>query len=194
MTKEGRIQNVSPKVYKGVTYRSTLEANTAEVLDKLGIPFQYEYRKIVLFEGFRCPFQKDKVIAITYKPDFEIGNIMLECKGFETPEWKLKKKLLYKYLMENEPNTIFYQIHDAKKSLINVLDNHWNDFGYMIQVTSKGTKKHPQKRFEFNSIKEAISSLALAGKNLGPILRSLMGETEYIYGYNWKVIRKDKYD
>lgn len=190
MTKEGRIQNVSPKVYNGVTYRSTLEAETAEVLDKLGIPFQYEIRKIILFEGFRCPFQKDKVIAITYKPDFEIGNIMLECKGFETPEWKLKKKLLYKYLMENEPNTVFYQTHDAKKSLLAVLDNHWEDFNLSLKVTSKGTKRKPSEVYYFSSIKEAMSSLALIGKNLGPILRSLMGEKEYIYGYNWTLITK----
>jgi hypothetical protein len=75
-----------------VRYKSTLEAETAETLDKLGLPINYEARKIVLLEGFRCPYQKNKVIGTSYKPDFLVGDIIIECKGFETPEWRNKKK------------------------------------------------------------------------------------------------------
>jgi hypothetical protein len=87
----GRIQGVQETEYRGRVFRSKLEAQTAETLDKLGVPYTYEERKIELIEGFRSPFQKDKVRSITYKPDFEIGPIIIECKGFETPEWKIKK-------------------------------------------------------------------------------------------------------
>ena len=90
-----RIQNVQPKEYKGVRYRSTLEAETAETLDAMGLPIRYEERRFTVFEGFRCPFQRIKIKPITYKPDFWVGNIILECKGFETPEYLLKKKLIY---------------------------------------------------------------------------------------------------
>ena len=92
-----RIVNVSSEglQYNGKTFRSKLETKVAEALDKLGIPYAYEERKIVLQEGFRCPYQKNKVRELTYTPDFEIGSsVLIECKGFETPEWKIKKKLV----------------------------------------------------------------------------------------------------
>lgn len=38
MKENGRIQGTKPKTYNGVHYRSTLEADTAETLDLLGIP------------------------------------------------------------------------------------------------------------------------------------------------------------
>ena len=145
MSKE-RIQGVTEKVYNGVKYRSTLEANTAEILDLLGLPFEYEKRRITLLEGFRCPFQKDKVRAITYTPDFIIGPIMLECKGFETPEWKNKKKYIFKYLMEYEPATIFYEIKNCGRQLLQALDNHWTYLGYAIEVTPKPAIKKRRKK------------------------------------------------
>jgi len=182
-----RIQNVKPTEWNGINFRSTFEAKTAEILSLMGIPFQYECRKIVLQEGFRSPFQSDKVRAVTYKPDFIIGNIMLECKGFETPEWKIKKKLVFKYLQDNEPDTIFYQIHDCRKQLLEVLDKHWNSLGFNIQVTSKPSKKNPSEIFTFNSIEEAMEALNLKGKAIGSIIKSLTGEKEYIYNYNWKL-------
>lgn len=191
---EGRIQNVHQQDYGGKHFRSTLEAQTAQTLDEMGIPFAYEERKIELFKGFRTPFQKDKVRAINYMPDFEIGPIMLECKGFETPEWKLKKKLLFKYLMENEPETIFYQIHDAKKSLLQVLDKHLTTLGLAVQVTPKPKKKaESSSPAIYDSISEAMEDLGLQGKNLGPILNSLTGHKEFVYNYNWKLIQLNQF-
>ena len=98
-----RIVNVHAQEYKGKKFRSTLEAETAKALDAMGIPYEYETRRIELLEGFRSPFQKDKVRSITYTPDFIIGPIMLECKGFETPEWKIKKKLVFKWRSSATP-------------------------------------------------------------------------------------------
>lgn len=173
--------------YNGKKFRSRLEIQTAKTLDELGIPYSYEERKIILQEGFRCQYQKNKVIGISYTPDFVIGPIMLECKGFETPEWKIKKKLLFKWLMENEPTTIFYQIHDARKSLLECLDSHWTYLGYAIQVTPKKSKiKEPCM---YDSITQAMEELNLQGKPMGTILRSLTGQTEYVYGYSWKLIK-----
>lgn len=182
-----RIQNVHQQEYHGKKFRSTLEAKTAKVLDALSIPYAYEERKIELVEGFRSPFQKDKVRALTYTPDFVIGPIILECKGFETPEWKIKKKLLFKWLLENEPDTIFYQIHNAKKHLIEILDNHWVYLGYCIKVTSKPTKKEPQKVYKFDSIREAIAELDLQNLKMGAVLNSMIGEREYVCGYKWEL-------
>ena len=184
-----RIQNVKQQDWNGLHFRSSLEAQTAKILNMLGIPFKYEERKLTLQEGFRSPFQKDKIRAVSYTPDFEIGNIMLECKGFETPEWKIKKKLLFKYLADNEPHIIFYQIHDSKKSLLEVLDKHWRELGYNIQVIEKPTKKLIFEPLYFDSIHQAIEALNLKCRSIGMILNSLIGNKEYILGYNWKLIK-----
>lgn len=189
MKDNGRIQGTTPKEYNGIHYRSTLEADTAKNLDLLGIPFSYESRRITLLEGFKCSYQKDKVRAIHYTPDFIIGNIILECKGFETPEWKQKKKYVFKYLMEKEPNTYFYQTHDSGKDLLLALDNHWKTLGFQIQVTSKPTKKVSSTIKTFSSIKEAIEFLNLQGKAIGSLVRSFTGKAEWVYGYNWKLIK-----
>ena len=191
-----RIQNVHPKEYNGITYRSTLEAETAKVLSALNIPFEYEPRKIILQESFRSPFQKDKVRALTYTPDFIIGPIMLECKGFETPEWKIKKKLVLKWLQDNESKTLFYQVHDAKKSLLEVLDNHWSSLGYAIQVVlPKPLPDHldrngePANTLYFDSVQQAMEHLKLQGKPIGKILSVLTGEKEKAYKYKWKLFK-----
>jgi hypothetical protein len=185
-----RIQGVQEKEYKGVKYKSILEADTAEALDLMGFPIRYEEKAFTIFEGFKCPFQKRKVLDTHYIPDFWVGDIMLECKGFETPEWKLKKKLIFKYLMDKEPGAIFYQInkHSWKKDLIQALDNHWSYLGYAIQVTSKGTKRKPSEIKLYDSVKEAMQDLNLHG-NMTPILMSLLGKREWVYNYNWKLIK-----
>lgn len=185
---ESRIQGVTPKEYKGKVYRSTLEANTAETLDTLGIPFQYESRKIILLEGFKCIYQRDKVRPITYTPDFILDNIMLECKGFETPEWRLKKKYVFKYLQEKEPKTMFYQIKNSRSQLLQVLDDHWINMGYYIQVTSRPKRKNEMPIIrKYNSVKEAMLDLKIGNRPTGAIMRSLLGEKDWVYGYNWKL-------
>lgn len=189
MKDTGRIQGTTPKEYNGVHYRSTLEADTAKNLTLLGIPFSYESRRITLLEGFRCNYQKDKVRAIHYTPDFIIGNIIIECKGFETPEWKQKKKYVFKYLMENEPNTFFYQTHDSGKDILLALDRHWPFLGFQVKVTSKPTKKVPSVIQFFNSINEAIEALTLKEKAIGSLMKSFIGKTEWVYGYNWKLVK-----
>lgn len=183
-----RIQNVQPKEYKGVMYKSTLEAETAEALDCMGLPIRYEERRLTVFEGFRCPFQKDKVRAVYYKPDFMVGDIILECKGFETPEYLLKKKLIFKYLIDNEPNLIFHQIHDTRKDLLKALDPHWSYLGYAVRVTSKKKKKKEQPFTKlYDSVAQALDDLNIRTRALGSIMRSLTGRTEYVFGYSWKL-------
>lgn len=184
-----RIQNVKPKEWNGINFRSTLEVETAQALTALGIPYKYETRRIVLQEGFRSPYQKDKVIRITYKPDFKVGPIMLECKGFETPEWRIKKKLVLKYLMEHEPDTIFCQTHDSKKDLLKALDKYWKALGFVVTVCSKPSKKKASECFRYDSISQAMDSLGLTGKNWGPIMSSLTGEREWVYNYHWQLTR-----
>lgn len=186
------IVGVEPKVYNGKKYRSTLEADTAKTLDALGLSWEYETKKITLQKGFYCQYQKDKVRSIEYIPDFIIGPIMLETKGFETPDWKIKKKLLYKYLTENHPDAIFYMVKNQKQ-LLEVLDRHWSYLGFAIKVTSKPIKKRGIIQGGdsnlYDSVAQAMDDLKLKGKTIAPIIRSLTGRTHYVYGYNWKLVK-----
>lgn len=204
------IAGVNPKEYNGVKYKSTLEARTAETLDKLGIPWEYESKTYTLQEGFYCPWQKKKVIAVTYTPDFCIGPVMIETKGFETPDFILKKKMFFKLLSEQEPEAIYYIIKNPQQLLL-ALDPHWSYLGYAIQVTPKSpsnssSKKSFSKKSRllsgesistppppspqlFDSITQALDQLNLKGKSLTPILRSLTGDKDYVYNYNWKLYK-----
>jgi hypothetical protein len=120
---------------------------------------------------------------------------MIECKGFETPEWKIKKKLLFKWLMENEPETIFYMVKNTKQ-LLQALDNHWSYLGMAIKVTPKpkGKKATVSKGFPlgyklYDSLDQAFDDLNLTNKPITPIIRSLIGKKEWVYNYNWKLIK-----
>ncbi len=182
------IVGVEPTVYNGKKYRSKLEARTAETLDKMDIPWEYETKTYTLLEGFHCPWQKRKVIAIDYTPDFIIGPIMIEMKGWKTPDFKLKEKMFYKYLNEHEPNAIYY-IVKSQKQLLEILDKHWDVLGYCIEVTPKSQKKIPAQTYRFSSIAEALASIHCQGKSYASILRCLTGDTEYVFGYHWKLVK-----
>ena len=182
------VVGVNPKEYNGREYKSTLEAHTAETLDELGIPWEYEAKTYTIQEGFHCPWQKRKVMDIDYKPDFIIGPIMIETKGYETPEWKIKKKVFFKYLKENEPDAIWYMVKNDKQ-LIEALDNHWAYLGYAIQVTAKPSKKGGSTPKMYDSIKQAMAELDIRGRTITSILRSLTGKTQYVYGYNWQLVK-----
>lgn len=178
-----RIQNVHPKTFNGVTYRSTLEAQTAEALFQLGIPFEYESLKLTLLDHFRSPFCKTMVRAVTYTPDFKIGNIIIECKGFETPEWKLKKKFVLKYIDANMPDVYYYQTRNAGTDLLRVLDKHWDDIGYCILVDS-------QKKY--SSVFEAMKDLGLGHKSPSSVFSCLKKTKDKAYKHTWKIIKKDE--
>ena len=187
------IVGVEPKVYNGRKYRSTLEARTAETLDKMGFSWEYETKKYILQESFYSQYQKRKVDRIEYIPDFIIGPVMIEMKGFETPDWKIKKKIFFKYLKENEPDAIWYMCKNTNQ-LLQALDNHLSYLGYCIKVTPqpKGKKGIIPEDFPlgyklYDSIKQAQNDLKLDNKSITPIIRSLTGKKEFVYNYNWQL-------
>ena len=182
------IVGVRSKEYNGRKYRSTFEANTAEMLDKIGIPWEYESKTFTVQEGFYCPWENRKILPIKMKPDFIIGPVMLETKGFETPDWLIKKKMLYKYFLENEPDAIYHVAH-SNKEIIEALDLHWSYLGCCVEVTNKPTKKQPAQTKKYDSIREALADLGMQGRSMTPIIRSLTGDAEYIYGYSWRIKR-----
>jgi len=76
--------------------RSGLERQVAELLDELHIPYTYESEKI------------DYVIEARYIPDFIVGDIYLETKGFFKPADR-KKMLAVKKCNPNLDIRLVFQ-------------------------------------------------------------------------------------
>ena len=89
-----KIRNATPTEYKGVTYRSGLEAECAKIFEENGVNVQYE------------PFK-----LTTDTPDFVGEGFIVECKGFPNDNWHDKRKWIMNYLLKDRPNLRFYEVH-----------------------------------------------------------------------------------
>lgn len=85
------------------TFDSKKEARRAETLqlqNKYGIIHGLEYQKTFELQEAYTNNKGEHIRAITYKADFvyieDEKTIVEDCKGFKTPEYKLKKKLFEK--------------------------------------------------------------------------------------------------
>lgn len=63
----------------GITARSTWEANYARILNHKGKKWKYEPKRFILLDG------------TSYTPDFKIGKVYYEVKGYVSDEWKEKR-------------------------------------------------------------------------------------------------------
>lgn len=121
-----KAKNTQPKTFKGIDYKSRLEAYCAERLFAAGLPIRYEEVSFPLLEKFVCPaycleyrLTKNKAIPLTqnvlkeispkilgaiYTPDFtdmEQGWV-IEVKGqANLGDFKLRYKLFKKHLADN---------------------------------------------------------------------------------------------
>lgn len=104
-----KIKNATPKEYKGICFRSKLEARSAEILDENSVSYQYEPFKIEYIPTFKY---RDKTFRkAQYTPDFVIDNkYILELKGFNNDLWSYKKKLILLALMKRDNAYSFYEI------------------------------------------------------------------------------------
>ena len=41
----------------------------------------------------------------------------------------------------------------------------------------------------YDSIQQAMVELGIKGKPIGAILKSIIGKTDWVYGYNWKLVK-----
>lgn len=139
MTENKKIKNASVSEFDGITFKSKLEKTCYQILKEEGFPVEYEPIKFTIWEGFKptVPFyNKDKVtrmlkldnkkvISISYTPDFIINYkdylIVIEIKGLENDCFYLKKKMFRKWLEENKPNSIYFEVY-SKKQLNQTID------------------------------------------------------------------------
>lgn len=177
----GRIKNVCPKIYNGIRFRSKLEADVAKVLSSLNI--NYKYEEVILTINDNFYYFDELQRKITYKPDFIIGDLIVECKGFETPEWRLKKKYILQYLLRTKEYK-FYQVKSIQ-DLHKVIDDNMEMFSYIIAVYQE-KKDSLESVGKYNSLKEALKDLGLEGKHTGNILSCLAGTRPRAFKYVWK--------
>lgn len=134
-----KIKNASPLEYDGISFKSKLEKMAYQTLKESNLPVKYEPQKFIIWEGFEptVPFynkdkstrmlklEKKKVIGISYTPDFVFEYngylVILELKGLENDVFPLKKKMFRKWLEENHPKSIFFEIY-TKKQLLQAID------------------------------------------------------------------------
>ena len=138
-----KIKNATKKEYNGIQFKSLVEVSVYKHLLSLGLKPEYEKNKYIIWEGFKpkIPFynqdkkkelvlQNKKIIDITYTPDFTFQYksvfVILEIKGFENDTFPIKKKMFRKYLEENIPNAIFFEVRTIKqlKHTLKLLDEY----------------------------------------------------------------------
>lgn len=89
-----------------------MEATFAMMLRAEGIDFGYESQTWELLP--RQTFQGETLKAVTYTPDFTIGDIVVEIKGWRNDVYPLKKKLIAAFIKRVKPDTTFIEASSPK--------------------------------------------------------------------------------
>lgn len=139
MPENKKIRNATPLVYQDIHFKSKLEVMVYATLKEAGFPVEYEPEKFILWEGYKPSvpfFNKDKktrmlkqdtkkLLNITYTPDFVFKHngwmVIIEVKGFENDSFPYKKKLFRKWLEDNAPQSIYFELY-SKKQLLQAIE------------------------------------------------------------------------
>lgn len=142
-----KIKNAKKKTVDGINFKSSLEAFCYTQLKQNGFKdFQYEGHKFILQDKFDFPllswelqskktngkivksFGPDsmKIRAITYTPDFVCINEaregwIIETKGFETTDFKIKWKMFKKLLSDHEFKVDLY-VPNTQENVMNTIN------------------------------------------------------------------------
>lgn len=81
--------------YNGQLYPSRLEAATHETLDNLMHSTYVARRPVRVARGPRFVFRSGIVYVADFEVEWSDGRVtIIETKGFETPTWRLKRRLM----------------------------------------------------------------------------------------------------
>lgn len=135
-------ENKKDKTYKGVLYKSRLEATMAMLLDAHGLPLNYETETFTMFKS-----EKNKITSyrkttenkgdfkprditinsLNYTPDFVDDDLskpnafIIECKGLPDSAFMLRYKLFLRYFSKYYPNVTYYMPRN-KQQCIQTID------------------------------------------------------------------------
>lgn len=132
-----KVRNATPLEYDGIQFKSKMEVAAYKALKEEGYNPQYEKVTYRLQDSklyptlHYAPFKDRKehknvwglnnykIIGVKYTPDFtfNIGDrlIVIEIKGFSNDRYPYQKKLFFKWLEDNTPNSAFFEIHNMKQ-------------------------------------------------------------------------------
>lgn len=137
-----KVKGATPLKYNNIQFKSKLEVESYKALVSEGFKPEYEQYSFHLWKGkkFSVSFydlHKDrkthknvwgrneyKPVDIKYKPDFiffvDNGSdtktmIVIECKGYQNDRYPYVKKLFLRYLEDNVPQSIFFEVHNIKQ-------------------------------------------------------------------------------
>lgn len=132
-----KVINATPHHYDGIDFKSGLEVSAYKALTEGGFNPEYEKHTYVLQETKLFPtlhyapykdrklhkevwgLNRYKIISLKYTPDFvfTIGDklIVIEIKGYSNDRYPYQKKLFFKWLEDNSPNSAFFEIHNNRQ-------------------------------------------------------------------------------
>lgn len=132
-----KVKNATSLEYNGIKFRSKLEVAAYKKLSEEGFNPEYEQHTYTLQESKLFPtlhyapykdrklhknvwgLNKYKIISLKYTPDFVFNRgdklIIIEIKGFANDRYPYQKKLFFKWLEDNQPNSAFFEIHNTKQ-------------------------------------------------------------------------------
>ena len=151
MEENKKVRNATNCEYNGISFKSKLERDTYQALEAEGFSPEYEKHSYELQETKLFPtahyapymdrklhtrvwgLNKYKIISIKYKPDFVLTVndtlIVIEVKGYSNDRYPYQKKLFFKWLEKNQPQSAFFEIHNVKQlkaaiEIIKQIDNN----------------------------------------------------------------------
>jgi hypothetical protein len=132
-----KVRGAKTHVYDGITFKSGLEVEAYKAFTENGFNPEYEKHTYVLQDTrlfptlHYAPFKdrklhKDvwglnryKIISVKYKPDFVFTIdgmlIVVEIKGYSNDRYPYQKKLFFRWLEDNNPNSAFFEVHNKKQ-------------------------------------------------------------------------------
>lgn len=147
-----KVRNATLCEWDGIKFRSMLEKKSYIMLTEEGFNPEYEKKTFHVWEGkkFLIPCYDQHVdrklhkkvwglnaykpLDVKYTPDFTFSihdssgadrMVIVECKGQQNDVYPYKKKLFMRWLEENIPGSMFFEVHNQRqlKSAIEIIKN-----------------------------------------------------------------------
>lgn len=114
--------------YNGNKYDSKFEAGVAHTLDirqKTGEILGWERQFKIECMPYNADGDAVPECKVSHKVDFRVHNLdgtftLLEAKGFETDDYKMRRKWLLKFWLPAHPDHDYHVIYQGKKGWLNV--------------------------------------------------------------------------
>lgn len=116
--------NATKVEFDGKKFDSKLEARFAQMLKENNISYQYNEKSIEVLQKFA--YNNETIRASKYKPDFIVGQYVIEVKGYPTDAWKVRRKIILSYMV-NHPEYKYREVKsvgDMKELIKELIDYH----------------------------------------------------------------------